>query len=141
MNSFRKKLYELGLSMSERLPGGVHWGLNLPAKDKEWQNYLVLVPGDGFPMEEVSGDTTVESRDCRFQFYTDSLETSGELVEELYQRTRNMGEVLEDGNRIIGGKKISDTCMLDPNRWYDGSEIWIGLIVIDFTVQVSVVTI
>ncbi len=138
MNSFRKKIKELCLELSG-LPGGVHWGLYLPRSEAPWQDYLVLVPGEGPIETEDTGDTTIELRSIRFQFYTSSLKTGGTLVEALYKKMRKLETILSDGNRIIGGYKVDDTALLDPNRWYDGTEVWLSLLSFEFFVQRTVV--
>lgn len=137
MNSFRANIYSRTLELLAELPGGVHWGICVP-RGGTWKSYAILTPFTAPTDGEDTGSETIESRTIRFQIFTDGLESAGELTELLYKGFRKYEADLVDGNTIKGCYKDSEDCFLDPDRWSDGAEIWVGVLQLVFVVQRSI---
>lgn len=135
MNTFLKAIKDLTSDLlGSSLGNGIHWGTFSP-RTGEWKDYCVLVPSATSQIIRDTGKATVEVRMVRFQFFSTSLATVGTYIQTLEEATRKISLALNDGNRIIDGEKEAEDSFLDPDRWDDGSEIWIGLIMIGFSVQ------
>lgn len=139
MNFFRKAIFERTQELLSALAGGVHWNLYLP-RGGTWQDYVVMTPVTASVDNEDTGPETIETRVVRFQIFTNGLESSGENTEVLYKGFRRFSTVLDDGDRIIDCFKDAEDCYLDPDRWSDGSEIWISALQLAFNVQRSIPT-
>lgn len=134
MNSFRADIFEkIGIILPD-LKDKVYWGIHLP-RDGVWEDYVVLTPVTAPVESENTGSETIEARTVRFQIFCNSLETIGVYTDTLYQGFRKYSNVLSDGNRIISCSKEAEDCFLDPNRWSDGSEVWISALQLVFMVQ------
>ena len=137
MNAFRAEIFNRVNELLPDLPGGIHWGMHVP-RGGVWQNYVVLVPVTAPLDTENTGSETIELRTVRFQIYTSGLEDSGSMADTLYKGFRRYSKVLSDRNKIISCDKDAEDTFLDPDRWSDGSEIWICALQLVFTVQRSV---
>jgi len=140
MNRFKRYIYDTTMAIcGHNLVNGIHWGLFKPDAIDDWKDYLVLTPFGVAELVESSGMTTIETHGIRFQVYTNSLATSGEYVESLFTGFYKHTVALGDNSYIIDARKVDDTVELVPERWVDGSEIWLGVLGMAFTVQRAVV--
>lgn len=111
--------------------GGVHWGM-APAGAS--MPYLVLKAVPSIAPQVNTGSDGIEQRAVRFQAYAASMAVAGGIIETIEGELVN-AEIVLDSGRVLAAEKSADDLQLDPDRDEDGSEVWQGLLDIEFTVQ------
>jgi len=113
--------------------GGVHWGM---APADAAMPYLVLKAAPSIAPQVNTGSDGIEQRTVRFQAYAVSMAVAGRLIEILEAEFVDNGNLpVLDSGRVMEAEKSADDLQLDPDRDEDGSEVWQGLLDIEFTVQ------
>ncbi len=135
MQVFYDKIKEASDLLFPTLEGGIHWGFAKLSEKEEFKPYLVLKPGENSVDMEDTGNETVEIRAILFQFYGNGLLFVSSLVDSAYNAFRKYVSILSNGDKILSATKFSEDTFLDPDRDGDATEIWTGILTMDFYVQ------
>jgi hypothetical protein len=114
------------------IAGGIHWGL-APAEDTVFP-FVILRPLATTPPDINTGDAAIEHRVVRVSIFSTSLDEVTTLLEGAEDELINVDLNLEAGY-WMSGEKRADDIQLDPDRANDGSEVWQGILDIEFLVQ------
>lgn len=114
------------------LSGGMHWGL-APSGTKP--EYLVMRPSPGGSYDTDTGTQQIGTQGIIFQFFAFGLTRTSSLVKSLQELFFGISANIDPDLRIIDANLGSEDVFLDPDREDDASEVWQGLVSIDFTVQ------
>lgn len=121
------------IAAGSQLTGGVHWGSYLPGSGV-WKDYIVLTDAAAELFDESTGPVDLEKSVIQFTIFGNGLAAVNSYLTAVYVKFRHVSVELSDV-RVLDAVRLVKHTYLDEDAWSDGTEIWVGVMQIEFATQ------